>query len=68
MNILGDLTILFQIQDIEKRLNAFIEAVNEHNGKVWLQDYENKDLIISLSKPMKLNYYYSNVTEDEVVE
>ena len=56
--MLNDIVVNLQIQSIQDQLNAFIEAVNEHNGKVWLQDFENKDLYIVLSKPMKLNYYY----------
>ena len=58
MNIINDLALLQQIQSIQNNLNSLIEAIHANGGKVWLQDFENKDLHIVLSKPMRLSYYY----------
>ena len=44
--------------NIINNLNSLIEAIHANGGKVWLQDFENKDLHIVLSKPMRLSYYY----------
>ncbi len=63
MSVFNDMAIAIQTAELEKQLNAFILDVKEHNGKVWLQDPNNKELYIDLDRPFSINYYYKR--EDE---
>lgn len=44
-------------EDIQKKLNAFVEAVNEAGGKCWLQSMTNKEHYYMLTEPVSFNYY-----------
>lgn len=44
-------------EDIQRKLNAFVEAVNEAGGKCWLQSMTNKEHYYILTEPVSFNYY-----------
>lgn len=43
--------------DIQNKLNAFIEAINKAGGKCWLQSKSNKEHYYELTEPVYFNYY-----------
>ena len=51
--------------EIEDRLNSFIEAVNAAGGKCWLQSKTNKEHCYELTEPVHFNYYEPvNIPDD----
>lgn len=65
MSVLNDMAMCIYVTKLEKQLNDLICDIRNHNGRIWLQDRQNKDLYIELDRPLNLNYFYEKEANDE---